>query len=62
MILTILEFSCHLTSVDNLARLIFVIFVTNDRRDIKLFKNYKLNFVVIIVSELAHFENQEKIC
>ena len=60
--MTILEFSGHSTSVGNLAGPIFVIFIANDRRDIKLFKNFKLIFVVMIVSELAHFENQEKIC
>ena len=49
-------------SVGNLARPIFVIFIANDKRDIKLFKKFKLNFVVIIVSELAHFGNQEKFC
>ena len=60
--MNILEFSCHPTSVGNLARPIFVIFIANNRRDIMLFKKLKLNFVVMIVSELAHFENQKKNC
>ena len=60
--MTILEFSCHSTSVGNLARPIFVIFIANDRRDVRLVKKFKLNFVVIIVFELAHFENPEKFC
>ena len=42
------------------SRPIFVIFIANDRTDIKFFKKFKLNFVVLIVYELAHFENQEK--
>ena len=58
--MTVLEFSCHSTSVGNLAGPILVIFIANARTDIKLFKNYKLNFVVLIVSKLAHFQNQEK--
>ena len=55
--MTILEFGCHSTSVGNLAGPIFVIFIANNRRDMKLFKKLKLNFLVMIVSELAHFEN-----
>ena len=45
-------------SVANLAGLIFVIFIAIGRKDIKLFKKLKLNFLVITVSELVHFENQ----
>ena len=56
------EFSCHSTSVGNLARPIFVNFIAKNRRDIKIFNYYKLDILVIIVSELAYFENQEKIC
>ena len=59
--MTFLEFSCHLASV-GLARPIFVIVFANDESDVKLFKKFKLNLVMIIVSELAHFENQEKNC
>ena len=59
--MTILEFSCYLTSVGNLAEPIFVIFIANHRRDVKLFKKFKLNFVAMILFELAHFKNQEQI-
>ena len=56
----IFEFSCYSKSVANLARLISVMFIATERRDIKPFKEFKLNFVVIIVYELVQFENQAK--
>ena len=48
-------------SVANLADPMFAIFIAIKRRDMKLFKDFKLSFVVIVVPELVHFENHTKL-